>query len=27
VEFARRSSPGEVRPEFPEMEAHVKDKQ
>jgi len=27
VEFARRSIPGEVRPEFPEMEAHVKDKQ
>ncbi len=27
VEFARRSIPSEVRPEFPEMEAHVKDKQ
>lgn len=27
VEFARRSIPGEVRPDFPEMEAHVKDKQ
>jgi chemotaxis protein MotA len=27
VEFARRSIPGEVRPEFPEMESHVKDKQ
>jgi chemotaxis protein MotA len=27
VEFARRSIPGEVRPEFAEMEAYVKDKQ
>ena len=27
VEFARRSIPSEVRPEFPEMEAHVKEKQ
>jgi chemotaxis protein MotA len=26
VEFARRSIPGEVRPEFVEMEAYVKDK-
>jgi chemotaxis protein MotA len=26
VEFARRSIPSEVRPEFPEMEAHVKEK-
>lgn len=27
VEFARRSIPNETRPEFPEMEAHVKEKQ
>ncbi len=27
VEFARRSIPSEVRPEFPEMESHVKEKQ
>lgn len=27
VEFARRSIPSDVRPEFPEMEAHVKEKQ
>jgi chemotaxis protein MotA len=27
VEFARRSIPGDIRPEFPEMEAHVKEKQ
>ncbi len=26
VEFARRSIPSEARPEFPEMEAHVKEK-
>jgi chemotaxis protein MotA len=26
VEFARRSIPGEVRPEFQEMESHVKEK-
>jgi chemotaxis protein MotA len=26
VEFARRSVPGEVRPEFQEMESHVKEK-
>jgi chemotaxis protein MotA len=27
VEFARRSIPNETRPDFPEMEAHVKEKQ
>ena len=27
VEFARRSIPSEIRPEFPEMESHVKEKQ
>jgi chemotaxis protein MotA len=27
VEFARRSIPSDIRPEFPEMEAHVKEKQ
>ena len=27
MNFARRSIPGEVRPEFIEMEAYVKDKQ
>jgi chemotaxis protein MotA len=27
VEFARRSIPNDTRPEFPEMEAHVKEKQ